>query len=324
MMPRAFAIALATAALWAVYLVVTRFVVAGAGLDPWAYTLVQLLSGGLAIAWLGRTAPGDWRGLFTPWMVGYGALRVGITGASSAALAWVSVTQSTLLSTANVLIGALATYIAYRLAPPRGEGAPLAALALGVAVLVVCLQPGTAYWGVLWLLASEAGVVIAALAVEKHPRNRADDMAARSRFTAETLIITSIVLIVAWTLAGLVGLARSPWDGGGNAFGNPMLWLWGIGAGLLFRAPGQWLTFYTLRHAGTQAYLIALTLMPAFAIAFELAAGRMGWIAAPALAQGEWLGTAVILAAGCWLMTLRLRPVAFHAAPRRKAPDREA
>lgn len=307
-MPHAFTIALATAALWAVYLVVTRLVVAGAGLDPWAYTLVQLLSGGLFIFWLGRRAPGDWRALVTPWMIGYGVLRVGITGASSAALAWLAVTQSTLLSTANVLVGALAAFVVHRVAPPRGEGGALAMLALGLAILIACLQPAAAYWGALWLLASELGVVVAALAVERHPRNRSDDIAARSRFTAETLIITSIVLIVAWSLAGVAGLSRSPWDGGGNAFGNPTLWVWGIGAGLVFRAPGQWLTFYTLRHAGTQAYLIALMLMPAFAIAFELAASGVGWIAAPDLAAGEWLGMALILGAGLWLMTMRLRP----------------
>lgn len=306
-MPRAFTIALATAALWAVYLVVTRFVVARAGLDPWAYTLVQLLVGGLVILWIGRTAPGDWRSLFTPWMVSYGVLRVGITGASSAALAWLTVTQSTLLSTTNVLMGALAALVVHRLAPPRGEGPALAALALGLVILVACLQPAAAYWGALWLLASESGVVVAALAVERHPRNRSDDIAVRSRFTAETLIITSMVLIVAWSAVGALGLSRSPWDGAGNAFGNPMLWLWGIAAGLLFRAPGQWLTFYTLRHAGTQAYLIALMLMPAFAIAIELAAGAAGWVASPDLTPGEWLGTALILAAGAWLMNLRLR-----------------
>ncbi len=307
-MPRGFTIALAAAALWALYLVVTRFVVSRAGLDPWAYTLVQLLAGGLVIFWIGRKAPGDWRALFTPWMVSYGVLRVGITGASTVALAWLVATQSTLLSTGNVLIGALATLAVHRLAPPRLERAALAILAAGLVVLIFCLQPATAYHGALWLLASEIGVVVAALAVETHPRNRSDDIAERSRFTAETLIITSIVLIVAWSIAGALGLTRSPWDAAGNAFGNPMLWLWGIAAGLVFRAPGQWLTFYALRHAGTQAYLIALLLMPAFTIAIELAASQAGCVDPPRLDTGEWLGAALILGAAMWLMLLRLRP----------------
>jgi drug/metabolite transporter (DMT)-like permease len=306
-MRRAFLIALATALLWALYLVVTRFVVSRAGLDPWAYTLVQLLAGGVFISWLGRKAPGNWRALFTPWMVGYGILRVGVTGASSAALAWLVVTQSTLLSTANVLMGALAALLVHHIVPPRLERIALAILAAGIVVLVACLQPDTAYRGALWLLASETGVVVAALAVEKHPRNRSDDIADRSRFTAETLIITSIVLIVAWSLAGALGLAHSPWDLDGNAFGHPLLWLWGIGTGLVFRGPGQWLTFYTLRHAGTQAYLIALMLMPAFAVAIEIGAARLGLVDAPGLSTGEWIGAGLILGAAMLLMVLRLR-----------------
>ncbi|TWT15385.1 hypothetical protein [Reyranella sp. CPCC 100927] len=306
-MSRAFTIALATAGLWAVYLVVTRFVVSRAGLDPWAYTLVQLLAGGLVIFWIGRRAPGNWQSLFTPWMVGYGVLRVAITGASSAALAWLVASQSTLLSTANVLMGAVAGLIAYRLVPSPVERAALSLLALGLVVLIACLTPSTAYYGALWLLASETGVVVTALAVEKHPRNRSDNMAERSRFTAETLIITSIVLIVAWSVTGMLELTRSPWDPDGNAFGNPTLWLWGVVAGLVFRGPGQWLTFYALRHAGTQAYLIALMLMPAFTIAIELGAGHAGWVDPPALTAGEWLGAALILGAAAWLMVARLR-----------------
>lgn len=307
MMPRAFVIALATAALWAVYLVLTRFVVSRAGLDPWAYTLLQLLAGGLVILWVGRRAPADWRALFTPWMVGYGVLRVGITGASSAALAWLVATQSTLLSTVNVLIGAVAALVVHRIVPPPRERFGLAVLAAGLVVLLACLQPATAWTGALWLLASETGVVVAALAVEKHPRNGSDDIAERSRFTAETLIITSIVLILAWSAAGACGLTHSPWDTAGNAFGNPLLWLCGIGAGLVFRGPGQWLTFYTLRHAGTQAYLIALMLMPAFTVVIELAASRVGWVAPPGLGAGEWIGAALIFGAAVWLMVLRLR-----------------
>ena len=48
-MSTGFVIALGTAALWALYLVVSRHVVGGAGFDPWAYTLVQELIGGLVL-----------------------------------------------------------------------------------------------------------------------------------------------------------------------------------------------------------------------------------------------------------------------------------
>ena len=53
------AIALGNSLLWSVYLLLTRHVVSGAQLDAWAYTLVQLLSAGLAMLWMGRRTPGS-------------------------------------------------------------------------------------------------------------------------------------------------------------------------------------------------------------------------------------------------------------------------
>ena len=48
------ALALGNSLLWSLYLLLTRHVVSGAQLDAWAYTLVQLLTAGLALLWLGR------------------------------------------------------------------------------------------------------------------------------------------------------------------------------------------------------------------------------------------------------------------------------
>ncbi len=307
-MSTGFPIALGTCVLWALYLVITRHIVGPSGFDPWAYTLVQMLIGGLVLLWLGRRAPADWRGLLTPWMIGYGMLRVWITGMSSAALVYLVATQSTLLSTMNVLLGAAAAWFVHRIAAPKNERLALVLLAAGLAVMTIFLSPASAYAGALWLLASESGVVVAALAVEHHPRNRSEDIAERSRFAGDTLIVTSLVLILAWSAAGLIGVTRSPWDAGARAFGDPMLWAWGIGVGLVFRGPGQWFSFYALRVAGTQGYLIALTLMPIFTIAFEFAGAGVGWTNAPALSWGEWAGAAIIGTASIWLMAARLRP----------------
>jgi len=53
------ALGLANSLLWSLYLLLTRHVVSGARLDAWAYTLVQLLSGGLILLWIGRRAAGS-------------------------------------------------------------------------------------------------------------------------------------------------------------------------------------------------------------------------------------------------------------------------
>ena len=100
------ALGLGNSLLWSLYLLLTRHVVSGARLDAWAYTLVQLLAAGLVLLWLGRRAPGSWGELLAPWTVGYAFLRVAINGATAAAIIWLAVTESTLLATVSVLIGA--------------------------------------------------------------------------------------------------------------------------------------------------------------------------------------------------------------------------
>ena len=77
-------IALGNSLLWSVYLLLTRHVVSGAQLDAWAYTLVQLLSAGLAMLWIGRRTPGSWADLLVPWTVCYAFMRVIINGCTAA------------------------------------------------------------------------------------------------------------------------------------------------------------------------------------------------------------------------------------------------
>ena len=101
------ALGLGNSLLWSLYLLLTRHVVSSAQLDAWAYTLVQLLSAGLVMLWVGRRTPGSWGDLLAPWTISYAFMRVVINGATSAAIVWLAVSQSTLISTVSVLIGSL-------------------------------------------------------------------------------------------------------------------------------------------------------------------------------------------------------------------------
>lgn len=300
------ALALANSFLWAVYLLLTRFVVSAAQLDAWAYTLVQLLAAGLVLLWIGRRAPGSWRDLLAPWTVAYAFLRVGINGATAAAIVWLAITQSTLLSTVSVLIGAASGWMLTRSAPARRDWSGLGLLAVGIAAFTLTLTP-EAWRGVGWLVASEAMAVAGSWMIAYHPRNRSTDLAARSRFTGEILVAASIALILVWTLLGLGGIVSSPWASAGDAFGRIELWFYAIIAGLMFRAPGTWLGFWTINRTGVQTYLIALTAMPFFAIALESAAAHFAWVTPPDLRGMEWLAAGVILVAATWLIALRIK-----------------
>jgi drug/metabolite transporter (DMT)-like permease len=300
------AIGLANSLLWSLYLLLTRHVVSGEALDPWAYTLVQLLAAGLIMLFIGRKAPGSWAVLLAPWTVGYAFLRVAINGATSAAIVWLAITQSTLLATVSVLIGAVSGWALTRHPPPRRDWPGLVLLAAGIAAFALALS-GEGWRGLAWLVFSEAMAVTGSWMIAYHPRNASTDLAARSRFTGEILVAASMALILVWSVAGTIGLMASPWAGGGDAFGRIELWLWAALAGLLFRAPGTWLGFWTINRTGVQTYLIALTAMPFFAIALEAGAARLGWVTPATLTAYEWMAAAIILIASVWLIALRMK-----------------
>ncbi|WP_428670388.1 hypothetical protein [Reyranella sp.] len=300
------ALGLGNSLLWSLYLLLTRHVVSGARLDAWAYTLVQLLAAGLVLLWVGRRAAGSWAELLAPWTVGYAFLRVAINGATAAAIMYLAVTQSTLLATISVLIGAASGWWLTRRAPPRRDWAGLVLLAAGIAGFAAALT-SEAWRGLVWLGLSESMAVAGSWLIAYHPRNRSTDLGARSRFTGEILVAASLALILVWSMLGLAGVMASPWAGGGDAFGRIELWLWGALAGVLFRAPGTWLGFWTINHTGVQTYLIALTAMPFFAIALEASAAYLGWVAPPRLSAGERAAAAIILAASVWLIVVRMK-----------------
>ncbi|MBI2735303.1 MAG: hypothetical protein HYX38_01940 [Rhodospirillales bacterium] len=300
------ALGLGNSLLWSLYLLLTRHVVSGARLDAWAYTLVQLLAAGLVMLWLGRRAAGTWLELLAPWTLGYAFLRVAINGATAAAIVWLAITESTLLATVSVLIGAISGWWLTRKAPPRHDWPGLALLAIGIVAFALTLAP-EAWRGLGWLVASEAMAVTASWMIAYHPRNRLNDLGARSRFTGEILVAASLALILVWSVLGLAGAIASPWAGAGDAFGRLELWLYGILAGLLFRAPGTWLGFWTINRTGVQTYLIALAAMPFFAIALEATAAYLGWVAPPDLSTAEWSAALVILVAATWLIVVRMK-----------------
>jgi hypothetical protein len=300
------ALGLGNSLLWSLYLLLTRHVVSDAQLDAWAYTLVQLLTAGLVMLWLGRRASGSWLELLAPWTIGYAFLRVAINGATAAAVVWLAITESTLLATVSVLIGAGSGWWLTRIAPARRDWPGLAVLAAGIVAFALALAP-EAWRGLGWLVVSEAMAVGASWMIAYHPRNRVTDLAARSRFTGEILVAASLALILVWSALGLSGVVTSPWAGAGDAFGRIELWLYAALAGLLFRAPGTWLGFWTINRTGVQTYLIALTAMPFFAIALEATAAQIGWVAPPNLSTTEWIAAMVILAAATWLIAIRLK-----------------
>ena len=201
------AVAVAATIAWAILLVATRVVLIRFEINAWGFTLVQLLTGGLAMMAFGRRATIAWASLLSPSIWAYGALRVVSAGSASAALLYVTVMQDTLLAAMNVPLAALVLVVVTRQRLPGGQLLAHAIMIAGIAIMAFSLPGGLLNPAVMLEVIAECAVVASTLLIERHPENRRDDIQARCLFTGTVLMVTAAMFILAWAISGALGVS---------------------------------------------------------------------------------------------------------------------
>ncbi|MGE0152659.1 MAG: hypothetical protein AB7R90_08565 [Reyranellaceae bacterium] len=305
----AFLAAVAATIAWAVLMVTARVVLLSLGINAWGFTLVQLLTGGLAMMLIGRRGAVDWAALLSPSIWAFGALRVVSASASSAALLYVTVMQDALLMAMNVPLAALILVLVLRQRLPGRQLLAHGVIVAGIAVMAFSLPGGLANPAVLLEIISESAVACSTLLIERHPENRREDIAARCRFTGVVLMVTAAMFMLAWAVSGLFGLrlGRDALEFGDPAqlFASTELLVAGALVGVLLRGPTMYLTLLAVKLAGTQTYLATLAVLPFACLVLELLCAWTGLLPWPALGTAEIVaGTLVV---GGSLLLVRLR-----------------
>ena len=292
-------------------LVATRVVLIRFEINAWGFTLVQLLTGGLAMMAFGRRATIAWASLLSPSIWAYGALRVVSAGSASAALLYVTVMQDTLLAAMNVPLAALVLVVVTRQRLPGGQLLAHAIMIAGIAIMAFSLPGGLLNPAVMLEVIAECAVVASTLLIERHPENRRDDIQARCLFTGTVLMVTAAMFILAWAISGALGVSV-----GSNAlafgdfsqlFASTDLLIAGALAGVLLRGPTMYLALLAVRLAGTQTYLATLALLPFACLVFEAACALAGWLPWPALGPAEIASGLLVVCGSLLLVRLRSR-----------------
>lgn len=297
-------VCLAAVACWALLLAVSRLLLLRYGLDPWMFTFVQLASGGLFLIAVPGRSPAGLAALRRPdtWVVG--CLRVATGALVMAALIHVNVMQAGFIGAINLPLAAVAVRVAFGRRVTRREWLAHAVLIAGAALLAAGLEGGLGNAALPLLLLSEVAVVGSALLAERHPHNRAEDLATRLRLTGIVLLVTAAGF-AAWRGAqvalGLAVVADFA------ALANPTLWIAGILVGISLRGPSTYLTFRAVQLAGTQNYLAAVLLLPLLGLAFEAAVAAGGGGAWPRPTGFDLAGGALVLAGGFGIVLARRR-----------------
>ncbi|NMM44963.1 hypothetical protein HH303_10775 [Rhodospirillaceae bacterium KN72] len=287
---------------WALLSVVGRILLLRLPIDPWAFSFIQLCTGGaaLVVASMLFAAP---RASFrfqrfarpTTWILG--VLRVASAAIYTTVLGWLSVLETGTIGAVSVPLAALGVWIVFRRRPSRGEGwghlVILGASGFLLTGLEDPLQPIVA--GLMGLNA--LATVGIALLVERHPDNLSDEPGARLQFTGTVLMVTAAFFLA---LRAVQAPASETAD-----------WDWQLIAvsavfGIVLRAPSTVLAFWSIRLAGTQNYAAAIAFLPLIGMGFEESAVAIGLIDVSRFDPGTLLIALIVLAGTGAVIATRL------------------
>ncbi|MEQ8818052.1 MAG: hypothetical protein RLO51_08570 [Thalassobaculum sp.] len=278
---------------WAAVIAASRILLLRFGLDPWAFSFVQLCAGGAVLIALGGRGRIDLSSLRRPATWVLGVLRVISAACYTAVLVWVSVLEAGILGAVATPLVALAVWGAFGRRPAPGEWLGQAVILLAILPLVGGLEGGVRHPAVALMVVNEICLVASTLLAERHPDNVSDAPGVRLRFTGAVLLVTAGLFLA-------VRLAQG---------GTAEIWDWrllaaGILVGIAFRAPSMVLSFRSTRLVGAQNYMAAASLLPLIGMGLEQAAFAAGLIdvsrlttETALLALGVVAGTLLVVAA---------------------------
>ncbi|MEM7667616.1 MAG: EamA family transporter [Pseudomonadota bacterium] len=276
---------------WALLSVVSRVLLVNLDLDPWMFSFLQLVAGGLALLFIGYRGAGSSSSFLRPstWMLG--ALRVLSAALYTAVLASISVMEAGIIGSINLPVIAILAWGLSRKPPVGlawiGHAVVLAAVALMTFRLEADLRPV-----ILGLMGLNA-VCLAAmnLIAEHHPENTSATLSGRAWFSGVVLAITA---------AAFLGLRLLQGGEIVNALSTSLI-VSSIAVGVLLRAPSMFLAFWAVNIAGAQSYTAAIALLPLFGMMFEQTGVYLGVLETTRF-QFENLYIAVFTLAGTLLV----------------------
>jgi hypothetical protein len=253
---------------WAALAGANRVLLLRLGLDPWAFTFVQLCTGGIVLLAAGGRRRPNFSSFRRPATWAISVLRVLSAAFYTAVLATLSVLEAGVLGAVNVPMVAVAVWLAFGRRPAHGEWVGQMVILLPILLLIGGLHGGLWHPAVRLMLLNEVCLVASTLLAERHPDNVADQPGARMQFTGVLLLTTAALFLVVRALEG----------GGANGIWDWRLLAAGAAVGVAFRAPSMVLSFWSIRLIGAQNYVAALSVLPLVGMAFEQSAYAAGLI----------------------------------------------
>lgn len=308
---------------WSILLVVSRTILVETGLDPWLFTFLQMMAGGLILMILGGWRQIGLSALKDPFTWGFGVLRVLTAAFFTAALVHTTAANASFVGIIVVPLS-MAVLFACGFRQPTLRELPGQLIVLtGLWVVVTGLEGGFANPALVYMVLSEICVILATLISELHPMNQTEDMRQRAGLTGVMLFAASICMLggaIALSLLGAAlptlaeALPAAPeWIGTPSLLLDPTLWIAAILVGALLRGTSQFLSLRAVYRVGTENYLAGIAALPFMSLGLEFLFFQLGLIDRFVFAWQTVLG-GIIMTSGSLLVLFSRRHTAMRIA----------
>lgn len=292
-------IALLMVVLWGLQDAVHRYVMVTQGVNPFVFTVLDLMVGGFCMVLLSgkrRSHMGSFRNLYT-WAQGFS--RIMATAFFMMALTTLSATESGFLIKANVVFSLIFVWMIMGRKPAKEDFLGIAVVFVGVWGLIMRQDEGFSNPAVLMVLISSVFTVLIAVTAELNPESKKSlGFKDRCRHTGIVLIVSSLVTFVFVILAAfLKGGISSDGVFSGLLVHIPSVddifrastWGWALFLGVVLRAPVTYLYLLSVRLIRSENTLMAMALIPFSALLFESLFGMAGILDISAVDGGDVL-----------------------------------
>lgn len=305
---------------WALLLVTSRAILKSTGMDPWIFTLVQMMVAGVFLLVATGGFGGQRTALRDPFIWLYGMLRVATAALFTAALLHTSAANAAFLGIISVPMSVVLLWQFAGRRPALRELPGQVVILLGLALLAPTLEGGWRNPAIVLMVLSEICVVSSTVIAEFHPMNQGDNVRKRAQLTGIMLLASAfvmlLVLISLHAAAHGIPYAKSILPTGlisGNSMAtllDPWLWIAACSVGVFLRGPSLYLALAAIHAVKTENYLAGMAALPFLSLGFEMLAHLAG-ILPPVASAGHSLTFGLIISSGSLLV--------LFARPRRSA-----
>ncbi|GAB5446148.1 MAG: hypothetical protein Gyms2KO_10210 [Gymnodinialimonas sp.] len=278
---------------WSILLVASRIILLTFDLDPWLFTFIQMMAGGLFLILMTGQIQALGLRLRDRWVWIYGILRVMTAAFFTAALIHTSAANAAFLAILSVPTSVLLVWAFLRRRPSPWELPGHILVLLGLVLIAGVIEGGWRNPAIALMILSELCVVCSTLIAELHPQNQSEDMRQRAGLTGLMLLASAFVmLVVAGSLTALALAVPSvtnilpvqiAWVHDPLILLDPALWGTAVLMGVALRGPSMFLALGAIYRVGTTNYLAALAALPLVSMLLEALAIRLNVLAPTAI-----------------------------------------